>query len=480
MSNIKIEYDLRLEVLFISITKDNIILYKELENSNILEQAELTNIRKMEYLLNSLGNIPSVETLKHEFPDMFFENAEPIKEDQLNDFISLFITKRKNKKASLDLLSIAQEIDNSGLSNDVVDKINRITTSETVQNDFVNIFDTIEHDYEESSKVKGISTQVKYIDEISGGLQIGSLTTLMGFTGSFKTTWALNITYGALKDGFNTLYLSLEVPASHILFDLISRHSFEKAMKVEHRSIKQKKLKDDEKEKVFKEYLPEIQQFPGKLYVVDEQLLDNYSVFSLENKFREVDKRCQEDTGRGIDFVIIDHAQLLKFSSTMKAAGLETSIINQYVSFFRQQALNFIKEHRQVAMLVLSQTSRGGYQEACKNDGRYRLTALAEANELERASSLVLSAFSSVSLAQIQEAKVQVLKSRDGSMMAEPISVYANPVYYAFGDIDSVGNIDSQPLEMPDLSELFSDQETIDNLFSAQNAVTIENIDLGI
>ena len=480
MNNIKIEFDLRLEPLFLSITKENISLYQTLEQSKVLEQTEIINVRKMIFMLTNSEYMPSIETLKHEFPDMYFDNAEKIPEESLNDFISLFITKRKNKQASLELLNIAQEVDSNGVSPELVDRLNKVTTSDSVQTPFINVFDNIEEDYEKSTKIKGISTQVKYIDEISGGLQIGTLTTLMGFTGSFKTTWALNITFGALKDGFNTMYLSLEVPANHIIYDLASRYSFDEPLKVEHRAIKQKKLKDEEKEKVFKEYIPKIQEFPGKLYVVDEQLLDSYSIYSLEAKFREVDKRCQEDTGRGLDFVIIDHAQLLKFSANMKSAGLETSIINQYISFFRQQALNFIKDHRQVAMLVLSQTSRGGYQEACKNDGKYRLTALAEANELERASSLVLSAFSNVSLAQIQEAKVQVLKSRDGSMMAEPISVYANPVYYAFGDIDSVSNIDNMTLEMPDLNELFSDTDKMNTLLDAQNAVNLESIDLGI
>lgn len=114
---------------------------------------------------------------------------------------------------------------------------------------------------------------------------------------------------------------------------------------------------------------------------------------------------------------IIDHAQLLKFDTSMKGIGNETNIVNTYVSFFRQNVLNWIKTGRQVTGLILSQSSREGWKEAVRQEGRYRLTALADANELERASSLVLSIFSSESLKQINSAKVQILKNRDRSSL---------------------------------------------------------------
>ena len=98
----------------------------------------------------------------------------------------------------------------------------------------------------------------------------------------------------------------------------------------------------------------------------------------------------------------------------MKGIGNETNVVNAYVSFFRQQALNFIRENKQVSVLILSQTSRDGWRKASRNEGCYDLTALADSNELERAASLVFTVFCSSSLKQVKEAKVQILKNRDG------------------------------------------------------------------
>ena len=114
--------------------------------------------------------------------------------------------------------------------------------------------------------------------------------------------------------------------------------------------------------------------------------------------------------------LVVDHAQLLKYDENMKGIGNETNIVNAYVSFFRQQALNFIKQNKQVVVLILSQTSRDGWKKASKNEGCYDLTALADSNELERAASLVLTVYCSTSLKQVKEAKVQILKNRDGDI----------------------------------------------------------------
>ena len=57
----------------------------------------------------------------------------------------------------------------------------------------------------------------------------------------------------------------------------------------------------------------------GKIYVVDETDLEAYSFYAFENKFREVEKLAVEETGHGIDLVVIDHAQLLKFSKDLKS-----------------------------------------------------------------------------------------------------------------------------------------------------------------
>lgn len=219
----------------------------------------------------------------------------------------------------------------------------------------------------------------------------------------------------------------------------------------------------------------------GKVYIVDETELESYSFYSFESKFREIEKLAIQETGHGIDMFVIDHAQLLKFDTSMKGIGNETNIVNTYVSFFRQCVLNWIKSGHQVTGLILSQASREGWKEAVRHEGRYRLTALADANELERAATLVLSVYCSESLKQINTVKVQILKNRDGQAWEEPMEVFADPVYYLFGNNDDNLSI-GMDFSSTDISNLFKmDQNSLDNISTLQEeAMSLQNLDFDI
>lgn len=148
------------------------------------------------------------------------------------------------------------------------------------------------------------------------------------------------------KSGTNVLYISLEVPKEDLLFNILSRHSYEKKFKMSlpKDKILARQLKEDEETYLNEAIIPSYRELQGKLYLVDENDLENYSTFALESLFREIDKKSIEDTKKGIDIVIIDHTQLLKFSTNSNLVGKETSVINQYVSFFRKNAIDWIKE----------------------------------------------------------------------------------------------------------------------------------------
>lgn len=151
-----------------------------------------------------------------------------------------------------------------------------------------------------------------------------------------------------------------------------------------------------------------------------------------------------------------------------------------YISFFRQNAIDWIKEGRQVCMLMLSQSSRTGWQEASKNQGQYRLTALAEANELERASSVVVSVYTDSALKQVNSAKIQVLKNRDGEVMTEAMEVFVDPAYYVFGDAEGAGEAQLQFSDV-NLDKLFSvDNSDLQDLQSPSSVVDLNSLDIGL
>lgn len=313
-----------------------------------------------------------------------------------------------------------------------------------------------------------------------GGLKLGTLNTILGWTGSFKTTWAINIAYNALYDKANILYLSLEVPKEDLMFNLLSRHSYldKFTSSIPKDKIMNRKLNEETfnylKDVVYTDYI----KLPGKLYILDETDLDNYSTYTLENKFRELDKLATEETGKGIDMVFIDHAQLLKFTTNNSLIGKETSIINQYVSFFRRNAIDWIKEGRKVCMIMLSQSSREGWKDATRHEGQYKLTALAEANELERASSMVLSTYSNDALINMNAAKVSVLKSRNSRATPEPIETFVDPEYYVFGEVNGSNNTTSMSFNNFNISSILgANQEQVQEL---GNLVDLSNLTLDI
>lgn len=83
-------------------------------------------------------------------------------------------------------------------------------------------------------------------------------------------------------------------------------------------------------------------------------------------------------------------------------------------------------------MILLAQINRTSWQKANKNEGRYDITCLADANELERGSARVFTTYTSEDLKARKSAQVQILKNRAGETMYEPATVYADGEAYVF------------------------------------------------
>ena len=483
MDDIKYEEELRLENILVSVNKDNLNRLNELVDLKEIDVMDKELLKKFIYMTNQVEDRLSIETLKKEFPSLYFDRVTYLNVDkELDDYIRLYIATIKNNYIAKKLMLLAQKVRNSGISEDVSNDLISLTKSDVVSIEHQDISKNIIDEYNKKVNTSGIKTNVARIDTDTGGLQPGTLSVILGFTGSFKTTFAVNIAYNAITEGKNVLYLSLEVTKENIYYDLLSRHSSNSnfGTHIEHLSFKQRKLTKKEYNFFENTLVKDFNSIPNKIYIVDETELESYSFYSFETKFREIEKLAIEETGHGIDLFVIDHAQLLKFDTSMKGIGNETNIVNTYVSFFRQCVLNWIKSGRQVAGLILSQASREGWKEAVRHDGKYRLTALADANELERAATLVLSIYSSDSLKQINAAKVQILKNRDGQAWEEPMEVFVDPKYYLFGNGNQ--STSDTSFKMEDMSSLFNmDNESLNNIVTLQEEnINLNTLDLGI
>lgn len=436
----------------ILINKESAIYYAKLLTCKYLFPYEEIVLERVNKYSSKIDRLP---TLDFCIGDNLIEVIPPeqlYSTDILKDKLDLFLKQREELFSSEELNLLSKQIAESGVPKNALDRVTKAlaTTRNLNYSDGV---DEFEENYKNKDLSLGFRTGVDYIDGTTGGLQLGTVNTILGFTGSGKTTWAVNIGYLAALEKRNVAYISLEIPKHLLLCDLLSRHSNDPSLKekLEHRHIKHRKLNDRQEDILWKTILPDFKEKISKHFkIIDESDIREYSTTCFLEILEEIDKRFQKETGKGIELLFIDHIQLLKASNTQKTNDLK-EIVNLFVSFFRQQAVGFLHTKRPICIVLLSQANRDGWKYACREKGKYQLTALAEANELERASSIVLSIFTSDVLMQCKDARVMVLKSRDGALMEEPISTYIDPTTYIVGDV--VGEV-GQGFSSIDMNEI--------------------------
>lgn len=276
----------------------------------------------------------------------------------------------------------------------------------------------------------------------------------------------------------------------------LSRHSFAGNVQIKHLDIKLHQLDNEHKKYLFRELYTDFKKnYKPHLHIVDETQIYSYTTDGFSALLNDIEKLFIEETGHGIDLIFVDHIQLLKFDENSKKISNETSIINYWVDYFRKQCMNFLNTKRQIAIILLSQANREGWKYAQKEKkeknksgkaaGDYLITALAEANELERASSMVISVFTSDALKQLNQAKVQLLKCRDGQTMDRSIETDADLAYYAFGDkVKETNTTPTFDNSGTDLSTLLqtTQPEDLDTLLKKPQEISggFDDLDLGV
>lgn len=218
-----------------------------------------------------------------------------------------------------------------------------------------------------------------------------------------------------------------------VLYNLLSRHSNQPKFKLQiaHLDLKQHKVTEQDYQYLKNTIIPDYNQLTGKIYIIDDTDIGSYSQYSLEQAFTQINNTAIKETGRGIDICVVDHINLLKFGESKLGT---TDAVNKYTTFFRQQAVNWCKTKQPVAMIVLAQSNREGGEYARKHGGNYLLGHFAEGNELERASSLVLTTYSDDGLKALSTAKVGLIKNRDGAPIEFAFETVIEPEYYTFGN----------------------------------------------
>ena len=286
----------------------------------------------------------------------------------------------------------------------------------------------------------------------------GSPTYLLNGYVTHNTTFALNIAHiNAYYLGYNIAYISLETPKEDMNWNLLSCHSFiqdapgfGKYNFVGHDKMRHCTMTPEEEDFIFNVVEPDLKNDyigddgkthkRGKIVILDESDFNTFSFSEITSVLEKVDDELEGH----LDAVIVDYVQLCKFSGSGYTADTNSQI-NAYVTFFRRLSQNFRKvvdasgkeDTKQLVMILLAQLNRGGWQKASRNNGKYDLTALADANELERGSYRIFTTYTTEEMKGRKSAQVQILKNRSGQTMYEPAVVYADGEAYVFADEDS-------------------------------------------
>jgi hypothetical protein len=315
-------------------------------------------------------------------------------------------------------------------------------------------------EYEERKNAPmGILTGIRALDEDLRGLGYGTLTCIFGYVSSMKSTLALNIAYQAIRNNFNVLFITLEVPKKFMYFQVLSLHSYHESARlggdpIAYETILKGDMTETEEKFLFEVVEPDFKSnVLGKLFFADADDLGGAS-------YSELVTLCNGFPVE-IDGVILDYFQLLIPYINDKNEYLGAIRLGRD---FARLALGSAVSKPKIVILV-SQVNAKGYEEAIKQGGLYSLKAIAETPGLARDAYYAISTFLDDKLRISREAKICLLKNKSGKVYSTPLVI---PVAYECMAMGKNIKNYSTPITPPKLGSVFSGTFDVFKLMSQQ------------
>jgi replicative DNA helicase len=308
------------------------------------------------------------------------------------------------------------------------------------------------HDYYQELKNTdpGIHSHIDPIDSNVDAFEYGSMSTIAGWTGHMKSTLARHIFYENITNGYNGIFISLEMPRRAKLFHMIARHSMHEKFMEDIDPVTANEIKDANFDDLTEEYIFD--------YVEDDlQNNDSYGEYSIleQEAFPSFTLSGIQSTiakqGFEVDFIILDYVQLLKYEQHPFGVN-HSDPVNYYVRQFSKLQHDVDGLGTSSHIMLLSQVNRSGYTRALERNGRYDNRAISEAHNIERNSSQVFFTFAPDELKEGNEAKVHLTKNRSGDTMADPTLIPVDPAVSKVGEtLDLEEEKDDMDINVGDL-----------------------------
>jgi len=255
----------------------------------------------------------------------------------------------------------------------------------------------------------------------------GDLVVIGGFTSHGKSLLLRNFVYRLLVTyGLNCYYCSLEMPYEKMKLLFLALHAnnrdiYPTGIDVPYEKIKEGTLSEEEKTFLLDVVAVDFFTNPnyGTLYM-EYPNKSRYRLSDVKQKVTEL-----ENTEMPIHAVAIDYITMLYPLESDKGTP-DRQDYNQMIKEFKNMALS----HRKVdgtpspfLAITPAQISRGGLENAMKNDNYYDLSALREYSELESSADVVMTTMLLPDMRSREVMCLQNLKNRDGKVETEKIEI---------------------------------------------------------
>jgi hypothetical protein len=251
----------------------------------------------------------------------------------------------------------------------------------------------------------------------------------MGWTGSFKTTFAVNYFYKNLMRGLNGVFITFEITKDIIYSHLISRHSVSDKFKgspVPKSKIQRDRLSKEEESLLIGDIEPDFRSKAASFTVLDRQDFGGFSKEDIRNRLLTLPFLP--------DFIIFDYVQLGKYESLRGVSSqMNKNLVNYYVRAFAELSQDLDRKGHRISTLLLSQVKREAFDRVTESGEGYTQADSSDSSEIEKSAFYLLSVYVDSFLKDTNEAKIQLLKNRGGKDIPEPFLVSVNPEFSTIG-----------------------------------------------
>jgi len=272
--------------------------YKDIVKRLFLSQKERDMIKYVEKFLEVFGKTPTFEELCIRYPECKNLQLRNIDDKVIREEFVSFI---RNERVKEWILKVASKVDSREVvSIELFEEVSAIVREfEEKSKELVLVKDKVSSVMEKITKREeniAVKSGIKGLDKVlHGGFSKGEFACMIAPPGRGKTTFLINVAYGALVDRKNVLFVTMELSEEAIIGRFLRR--------VAGMSRKDLRVKGKEAEKIFKRFF----DLAGKLSVVYEKPYE----LSVE-KLRILVDKFEMNFGEKVDEIVLDYLDRMK------------------------------------------------------------------------------------------------------------------------------------------------------------------------